>query len=88
MLDGMCEMLSDKFVPSLIRAVDARCTNPNLETVSLGHVPLEDQKLLKVLDCTIDQSVGKKAFTEQNRRRLRRVDEGTKLPLPLPPSPA
>lgn len=71
--------LSDKFVRALIRAVDARCTNPNLETVSLGHFPLEDQKLLKVLEVTIDQAVRKKAFTEQNSRKVRRVDQGDQV---------
>jgi hypothetical protein len=71
--------LCDKFVRALIRAVDARCTNPNLETVSLGHFPLEDQKLLKVLEVTIDQAVRKKAFAEQNSRKVRRVDLGDQV---------
>jgi hypothetical protein len=66
--------LSDTFVRALIRAIDARCTNPNLETISLGHFPLEDQKLLKVLEVTIDQAVRKKVFAEQAGRKSGRVD--------------
>ncbi len=73
--------LSDTFVRALIRAVDARCTNPNLETVSLGHFPLEDQKLLKVLEVTIDQAVRKNAFAEQASRKSGGVDrEGQVAP--------
>ena len=48
--------LCDAFVRALISAIAARSTNPNLETVALGHFPLEDQKLLKVLEITIDRA--------------------------------
>lgn len=48
--------LCDAFVRALISAIAARSTNPNLETVALGHFPLEDQKLLKVLEVTIDRA--------------------------------
>ena len=66
--------LSDTFVRALIRAVDSRCTNANLEMISLGHFPPEDHKLLKVLESTIDQAARKKALSEQNGKKIRRID--------------
>ena len=81
--------LSDAFVRALIRAVGGRCTNPNLEMVSLGHFPLDDQKLLKVLEVTIDQAAHsnstaarKKALVggaEQTGAKSRRIDPDSQL---------
>ena len=48
--------LSDQFVRAMISAVAERSTNPNLETINLGHFPIDDPKLLKVLDVTIERS--------------------------------